>query len=100
MLLHRGPSGAAEFHRPPGRDPALAIEDAVPLEEIVAPEALAAVNLGGEVGGQVGGEEGAHFVAKGALVGGEVEVQGGVSRGKSGGNSAVRNLILQTFAAA
>src|SRR5258708_40038720 len=99
MLLHRGPSRAAVFDRPAGRDPALAVEDAVPLQEIVAREALAAVNLGGEAGGQAGGEEGAHFVAKGALVGGGGQVQGGGSRGESGGDSAVRNLILQTFAA-
>jgi hypothetical protein len=71
------------------------VEDPVPAKEVLAREALAFVHLRGEVGGEIALHELAHFVAKGALVGGVFEVHGefrGAETNSAGGlaHSSIR----------
>lgn len=76
VALGRSPAGAAIFDGPCRDRPALAPQDLVPGEEVLAAHVLAHAEIG-EVLGIVFGDEGAHFLAEGLLFGGELEVHGG-----------------------
>ena len=74
VALHRRPAAAAPLHRPAGRDPALAIQDALPTDEVVLAHALVLQHLARDVGGKFGLEEATHLVAEGAFRGGVLDV--------------------------
>jgi hypothetical protein len=71
IALRRRPAGAAIFHRPGRRDPALLVQHAMPAQKIFLAQLIAFILLAAQVLRIVFGDEGADLVAEGQLFGAE-----------------------------
>src|SRR5690606_33700259 len=87
---HRRPARAAVFHRPLRPGPALASQDAVPLQayRVFAEYAGAAASLPAQLGRELRLQKGAHFVAKGFIRLAQYQCHGVSSAGAAGASGA------------
>ena len=81
VLLHRRPAGAAIFLRPVRHRPALLVQDARPVDELILAGVAALVQLLANCRRQILVEESADLVAKLKFLVGEAQVHGVSSRG-------------------